>query len=126
MPGFVRSRHMKMEMPSGTERWKIAYLMDTIFTRDTWMHRGDIARATGRELVLTPDHDGRIVADVVAEWARAPRPARSVWCSTARRAARSCKGDDGERARNSTPSSSAASFPGAEIGEGLLAQEVPF
>ena len=33
------------------------------------MHRVDLARATGRELVLTPDHDGRIVADVVAEWA---------------------------------------------------------
>ena len=58
-------------MPSGAiEKWEIAFLMDTIFTRDTWMHRGDIARATGRELVLTPDHDGRIVADAVADWAR--------------------------------------------------------
>ena len=33
------------------------------------MHRADVARATGRQLVLTPGHDGRIVADVVAEWA---------------------------------------------------------
>ena len=34
------------------------------------MHRLDIARATGRDMVLTPEHDGRIIADVVAEWAR--------------------------------------------------------
>lgn len=40
-----------------------------VYTRDTWMHRADIARATGRPMELTPDHDGRIVADVVVEWA---------------------------------------------------------
>ncbi len=34
------------------------------------MHRVDTARATGSKLVLTSDHDGRIIADVVAEWAR--------------------------------------------------------
>jgi hypothetical protein len=34
------------------------------------MHRLDLARATGRPPILTPDHDGVIVADVVAEWAR--------------------------------------------------------
>jgi uncharacterized protein (TIGR03083 family) len=50
------------------ERWTFGYLFETILTRDTWMHRVDTARATGRELVLTPDHDGVIVADVVAEW----------------------------------------------------------
>jgi uncharacterized protein (TIGR03083 family) len=51
------------------ERWTFGYLIDTILTRDTWMHRVDTARATGRDLVLTPDHDGAIVTDVVAEWA---------------------------------------------------------
>ena len=40
-----------------------------ILTRDPWLHRTDIAAATGRELELTADHDGVIVADVVAEWA---------------------------------------------------------
>jgi uncharacterized protein (TIGR03083 family) len=50
------------------ERWTFGYLFETILTRDTWMHRVDTARATGRDLVLTPDHDGVIVADVVAEW----------------------------------------------------------
>jgi hypothetical protein len=34
------------------------------------MHRIDTARAVDVELVLTPEHDGRIVADVVADWAR--------------------------------------------------------
>ena len=40
-----------------------------ILTRDTWMHRSDIAAATGRALTLTPGHDGVLVADIAAEWA---------------------------------------------------------
>ena len=52
------------------ETWSIGYLTDVILTRDPWMHRLDIARATGRPPLLTADHDGVIVADVVAEWAR--------------------------------------------------------
>lgn len=35
------------------------------------MHRIDIARAAGRELLLTAHHDGRIVDDVVLDLARA-------------------------------------------------------
>jgi uncharacterized protein (TIGR03083 family) len=61
---------MKQDPPFEQERWRYGYLVDTIFTRDTWMHRLDICRATGREMVLTPEHDGRLVADVVADWAR--------------------------------------------------------
>ena len=52
------------------EKWRLGYLIDIIYLRDAWMHRVDTARATGAELALTADHDGRIVADVVAEWAR--------------------------------------------------------
>ena len=60
-----------------TERWTFGFLFDVVLTRDTWMHRVDIARATGREPVLTADHDGVLVADVVAEWAqRHARPHR--------------------------------------------------
>jgi hypothetical protein len=40
------------------------------FTRDAWVHRIDIARAAGLAPELTPGHDGRIVADIVAEWSR--------------------------------------------------------
>ena len=49
----------------------LGYLMGRIYTRDSWMHRIDIGRATGREPVLTPVHDGRLVDDVVREWAAA-------------------------------------------------------
>lgn len=61
---------MKQDPPFEAERWKFGYLVDTIFTRDTWLHRLDIARATGEPMVLSAGHDGRLVGDVVAEWAR--------------------------------------------------------
>ena len=35
------------------ERWTFGYLIDVILTRDTWMHRVDLARAAGLPLVLT-------------------------------------------------------------------------
>lgn len=54
----------------GVGRFSMGFLFDVVLTRDTWMHRVDISRATGRDMVLTPDHDGRLVADVVADWAR--------------------------------------------------------
>ncbi|HZP28055.1 MAG TPA: maleylpyruvate isomerase family mycothiol-dependent enzyme [Acidimicrobiia bacterium] len=50
-------------------RQTVGYLMDMVYTRDVWMHRVDIARATDRKVEVTADHDGRIVADMVAEWA---------------------------------------------------------
>lgn len=50
--------------------WSYAYLMDDILTRDTWMHRADIAQATGRPMDLTPDHDGAFVAHIVADLAK--------------------------------------------------------
>jgi uncharacterized protein (TIGR03083 family) len=53
-----------------TEEWTVGYLTDVILTRDTWMHRADIADAAGRQLTLTAGHDGTLVADVAAEWAQ--------------------------------------------------------
>jgi uncharacterized protein (TIGR03083 family) len=50
-------------------RRSVGYLVDLVITRDVWMHRVDITRATGAELVLTPGHDGRLVADIVSDWA---------------------------------------------------------
>ena len=47
----------------------VGYLMDMVYTRDVWMHRVDVARAAGKTMELTAEHDGRIVADMVAEWA---------------------------------------------------------
>ncbi|WP_433418361.1 maleylpyruvate isomerase family mycothiol-dependent enzyme [Microtetraspora malaysiensis] len=70
LPAPLRRLPFKSDVAGVTETWQLGFLYDVIYTRDTWMHRVDIARATNRPLVLTPDHDGRIVADVVAEWAR--------------------------------------------------------
>lgn len=70
MPGVVRRMRLKVDPPFEKERWPLSYLMDVIYTRDTWMHRGDVCRATGRDIALTPGHDGRVIADLVAEWAR--------------------------------------------------------
>ena len=50
-------------------RRSVGYLVDLVITRDVWMHRVDITRATGADLVLTPEHDGRLVADMVSDWA---------------------------------------------------------
>ncbi len=47
----------------------IGHLVDVVYTRDQWMHRMDISDAVDREPLVTADHDGRIVADVVREWA---------------------------------------------------------
>lgn len=70
LPSVMRN-HAKLAVDGPVhEKWALGYLIDTIYLRDMWMHRVDAARATDRALVLTPDHDGRIVADVVAEWAR--------------------------------------------------------
>lgn len=62
MPHVVLDEQHSHTRPMG-------YLL-VILTRDTWMHRVDIARAPARALVLTPDHDGRLVADVVVERSR--------------------------------------------------------
>ena len=71
VPAPMRSLvRIKQEPPFEAERWPYGFLVDIIFTRDPWIHRLDIARATGREMSLTARHDGRIVADVVAEWGR--------------------------------------------------------
>ena len=70
-PALIRSFiRMRQDPPFQSERWPYGYLVDAVFTRDTWIHRLDICRATGREMVLTAEHDGRIVTDVVADWAR--------------------------------------------------------
>lgn len=68
-PGLLRAASMQVDGPV-VERWKLGYLIDTIYLRDLWMHRVDTCRAAGAELDLSADHDGVIVADVVAEWAR--------------------------------------------------------
>ena len=50
--------------------WKMAKLVDIVLTRDTWMHRADLAKATGKPMELTRGHDGVLITDAVAEWGR--------------------------------------------------------
>lgn len=67
MPAVVRTK-VRLDLSEGRKR-PLGDLIDRVYTRDVLMHRIDLHRATGAELVLTAAHDGRIVADVVAEWA---------------------------------------------------------
>jgi uncharacterized protein (TIGR03083 family) len=125
-PFFIRRRAMPMPqvLNGQPEMWSIGYTVDTILTRDPWMHRIDLSRATGQPLVLTAEHDGVLVADVVAEWAERhglpyrltlTGPAGGTWSS----------GIGG-----SVIEMDAIEFcrvvSGRGSGEGLLATEVPF
>ena len=69
-PGFVRNQTTQQVVDDREEWWTIGFLMDTILTRDPFMHRIDIAQATGVMVSPTADHEGAIVDDVVREWAR--------------------------------------------------------
>ena len=72
-PGLLLGRTMPGPQPIAPpevyERWTFGYLIDVILTRDPWLHRTDIAAATGRTMTLTADHDGVLLDDVVHEWA---------------------------------------------------------
>ncbi len=108
----------------GEGAWTIGYLLDLIHTRDPWIHRVDISRATGRDLALTSDHDGRIVADVVKEWAgRHDRPFTLVLEGPA-------GGTFTAREGGPTIQLDAVEFcrilSGRATGDGLLATRVPF
>jgi len=125
-PGLVRRRRFPapQHVNGRDELWSVGFLTDVILTRDPWMHRMDIARATGRAPVLTADHDGVIVADVVAEWARRhdaayrltlTGPAGGAWA----------RGHDGEVIEADAVDFCRA-LSGRDPGEGLLATQVPF
>ena len=125
MPAPFRVMPMKQELLSGeTETWKMGYLVDTILTRDTWMHRVDIARATGRELVQTAEHDGRIVADAVAEWAR--RHGQPFTLELAGSAGGTFVEGAGGEAISIDAVEFCRTLSGRATATGLLAQEVPF
>lgn len=127
IPATVRwGIRMKQEPPFDAHRWRFGYLVDTIFTRDPWMHRLDICHATGKEMVLTPEHDGRLVADVVREWAQVhgrpfvldlTGPAGGHWASGT---------NPGEERRTLDALEFCWVLGGRAVGDGLLATRVPF
>lgn len=122
LPAAIRALRVPFGPPLGVK--SVGYLMDRIYTRDAWMHRIDICRATGQPAEVTPAHDGRLVDDVASEWAKAhgkpfrltlTGPAGGVWSA----------GEDGEQIELD-----AIEFcrlmAGRGTGQGLLATQVPF
>ncbi len=65
------TRLIKVSHPvSGTISFE--YLMWVIHSRDTWMHRLDICRATGHAFEQTREHDGRIAELAMLDVANLP------------------------------------------------------
>lgn len=58
-----------LNLPEPVGRQSLSYLFDIGFTRDVWAHRIDIAHAIGTDPDHDAPHDGRILADIIAEWA---------------------------------------------------------
>ncbi len=117
------------ETGTQTEKWTLGYLTDVILTRDTWMHRSDIAAATGRAMTLTAEHDGVLVADIAAEWAG--RHGRPCTLSLTGPAGGSWTfggpGADGERrALELDAVDFSRILAGRGTGDGLLTTRVPF
>lgn len=126
MPGLLRGRVIPERQAVGGEfeSWTFGYLFDVILTRDPFLHRIDIGRATDTWIPPTADHEGVIVADVVAEWAaRHGRPFRLELTGPAGGAW--AEGEGGEE-----HSLDALEFcrllSGRGTARGLLAVEVPF
>jgi uncharacterized protein (TIGR03083 family) len=124
-PGLIRRRALAVpQLVNGVEEnWSIGYLVDIILTRNPWMHRVDIARATGRPMSLTADHDGVLVSDVVAEWAARHGQACVVHLSGP-------AGGDWRFGKDGPIELDAVEFcrvlSGRAPGEGLLGVQVPF
>lgn len=123
-PGLFRRMPMKEEVGGQQETWRMGYLLDVILTRDPWMHRVDIAHATGRPMQLTAEHDGRIIADVVAEWARRHGSPFTLTL-TGPAGGEYVSGANGEHITIDAVEF-CRTLSGRANGSGLLTQEVPF
>jgi uncharacterized protein (TIGR03083 family) len=64
-----RLRHLPVRMQDVAGPFTFRQLFEVILTRDTWMHRLDIARSTGRPFEVSANHDGRLLSDAVRDWA---------------------------------------------------------
>lgn len=126
LSGVLGRRTLPEEQVVGAqqERWTFGFLFDVVLTRDTWMHRADVSRAVGREMELTAEHDGVLVADVVAEWAqrhgrpyrlRLTGPAGGVWAA-----------GDGGPELGLDAVDFCRQLSGRGTGTDLLGQQVPF
>ena len=124
VPRPLRRYRAKQYVAGRVEHWPLNYLLDVVLTRDTWMHRIDLARATDRPLWLTPGHDGRLVADVVAEWARR-HGQPFVLHLTGPAGATFAQGTDGDKLAMDAVTF-CRTLSGRAEGTGLMTQQVPF
>ncbi len=86
-PAALRRLTLSSGIP-GMPRLSIGYFLDVIYNRDLWMHRLDLARATGQPFAIG-DHDRYIVEQVIRDlalsWPAAPvtlelvGPAGGTW-----------------------------------------------
>ena len=67
LPRLIANRRL-LNLPV-VGKQPLAYLFDLGFTRDVWTHRVDMTRAIGYGLDFDAAHDGRLMEDLVAEWA---------------------------------------------------------
>lgn len=111
--------------PSGVpDRATLGELQYAIYSRDVFMHRIDIADATGRELEIDAEVDGRLVEDVVLTWyERHGRPFELVLGGPA--GGRFVAGRGGERIEMDAIEFCRV-LAGRAPAEGLLAQRVLF
>jgi uncharacterized protein (TIGR03083 family) len=71
VPGMVRRQRIgRMYPEESLPDDRLSYILDVLGLRDPWMHRIDLARATGQPLALGA-HDQVIVAQVIADLGRA-------------------------------------------------------
>lgn len=106
------------------ERWTLGYLVDVILTRDTFMHRVDLTRALGTKMQVDAEHEGRIVADVVAEWSR--RHGRPFTLELTGPAGAVFEAGGGSEPISLDAIEFCRTVSGRNPGQGLLASAVPF
>jgi uncharacterized protein (TIGR03083 family) len=125
-PGLIRRRTMPQPQVVGDheEKWTLGYLIDVILTRDPWMHRIDITRATGAAHVLTPEHDGVLVADVVREWSQ--RHGKPFVLTLTGPAGGTWTAGTGAETINLDAVQFCRTISGRATGGGLLTVQVPF
>ena len=124
LPGPLRAVPLPFGPPLGTR--PLGYLMGRIYTRDAWMHRIDVGRATGTAPELTAEHDGALVEDVVAEWAGAHGAAYDLTLTGV--AGGTWRGGEGAAVEPLSMDAIefARTMSGRAPGDGLLAHGVPF
>lgn len=124
-PALLRT---KVRIPMGDDGPKrpLGFLLDAVFTRDVWMHRVDVSRATGRPMQLTADHDGRLVADIVAEWAGAHGRPFTLVLTGESGGIYVARGDAGAEPIELDAVEFCRILSGRAAGVGLLTTQVPF